>query len=154
MRVFVPHRGISIGAHSEVKSCFTHALPSKRNSWNGIMCPLCSSLQIREIASCMVRGAAVNAIYMLVRIQRLNRLCFTYALQSKRKSWNGRMCPLYVSLFIREIAACMVIDVLQLTRHISAFTRYLVLRAFCARINHPFIRSAHLHCPPWCNSVA
>ena len=24
----------------------------------------------------------------------------------------------------------------------------------CARINHPFFPLAHLHCPPWCNTIA
>jgi len=28
------------------------------------------------------------------------------------------------------------------------------LRDCCARINHPFIPRAHLHCPPWCNVSA
>jgi len=30
----------------------------------------------------------------------------------------------------------------------------LLLRGFCARINHPFILRYHLHCPPWCNTIA
>jgi len=29
-----------------------------------------------------------------------------------------------------------------------------LLRDCCARINHPFIHPAHLHCPPWCNTIA
>jgi len=36
-----------------------------------------------------------------------------------------------------------------------AFTQDIILfRCFCARINHPFIFRAHLHCPPWCNTIA
>jgi len=30
----------------------------------------------------------------------------------------------------------------------------LILRGCCARINHPFIPRVHLHCPPWCNTIA
>jgi len=30
----------------------------------------------------------------------------------------------------------------------------LLLRGFCARINHSFTPPAHLHCPPWCNTIA
>ena len=29
-----------------------------------------------------------------------------------------------------------------------------LLRGCCARTNHPFIPHAHLHCPPWCNTIA
>jgi len=29
-----------------------------------------------------------------------------------------------------------------------------LLRGCCARINHPFTPPAHLHCPPWCNTIA
>jgi len=30
----------------------------------------------------------------------------------------------------------------------------LLLRGFCARINHPFIAPSHLHCPHYCNTMA
>jgi len=30
----------------------------------------------------------------------------------------------------------------------------VVLRGFCARINHLFIASSHLHCPHYCNTIA
>ena len=29
-----------------------------------------------------------------------------------------------------------------------------LLRGWCARINHPFFPPAHLHRPPWCNTIA
>jgi len=29
-----------------------------------------------------------------------------------------------------------------------------LLRGYCARINYPFIPPAHLHCPPWSNTIA
>jgi len=29
-----------------------------------------------------------------------------------------------------------------------------LLRGYCARINHHVIPPAHLHCPPWCNTIA
>jgi len=30
----------------------------------------------------------------------------------------------------------------------------VLLRGFCARINHPFIATFHLHCPHYCNTIA
>jgi len=30
----------------------------------------------------------------------------------------------------------------------------VLLRSFCARINHSFIAHSHLHCPHYCNAIA
>jgi len=37
---------------------------------------------------------------------------------------------------------------------LAALTRYSFIRHCCARINHPFLPPAHLHCLPWCNTIA
>ena len=47
----------------------------------------------------------------------------------------------YIYLSIYNIGACPLQDV-------------ILVRGCCAPINHPFLLRAHLHCPPWCNTIA
>ena len=37
---------------------------------------------------------------------------------------------------------------------VGLYNTFFLLRVVRARINRPFFRTAHLHCPHWCNTIA
>ena len=68
------------------------------------------------------------------RIPRTSRLCL-------EQGWSSGQVNIYIYVCMH---VCLYL----------AFTRYSFIRNCCARINHPFIPPAHLHCLPWCNTIA
>jgi len=63
-------------------------------------------------------------------------------------STNPRMQSSSPPLLVRNLARAHAAGAFWPLQYI------LSLRGFCARINHPSILRAQLHCPPWCNTIA